>query len=608
MMFTVVFTGCGDDKYKDAHMVVLDSVENADGTYTHKATVDGVEVEEFDHTWHADPSEVHDEVKDSPAEYYTGTSPDTDAAVYIAHDIYYYPELDAERFSKVSYDGETEWVYYYTAEEYKDYIFSTLPLSGESVPEQMMHSEEEAYQNAVLHITQAGTYIIEGQWHGQIWVDLGDKDDTYADENAKVDIILNGVNVTCTVAPAFVAYSAYECDNEWESQESWTADADTSEAGINIIIADDTVNDFEGTNIFRILKTKYKDEEEVTDGAKAQKKQWKIDGAFYSYVSMNIDGESKGSGILNITSGFEGLGSEHHFTVNGGNLNIYSQDDGINVNEDGVSVLTINDGSVHILGGLGREGDGIDSNGYLVVNNGTLVTMANPGADSGMDSDCGTYVNGGTVLALGSTMDWAESSGDSETGQAAMNLSFAGSQNAVEAIIVTDTDGKVIFAYDPDKDEVTGSNARTYSGAIISAPGINVGGEYNVYICGDVYGTEVSGVYDTDTVTGFSEEAVQQCYMTAGELGYPGGAGGFGGQRPEGMEPPEGFRGQRPEGIELPEGFEGQRPEGMEFPEGFESQRPNGMNRLDEVQGEGITVFIMETKVNGFINVMDLNK
>ncbi len=105
---------------------------------------------------------AHDAVKNSPAEYYTGAEPETDAAAYIAHDVSYYPELDTSGFQKQRYDGETEWVYYYTAEGYTDYVFSTLPVQGSAVPEQMMHSESEAYENAVLHLTEPGTYVISG--------------------------------------------------------------------------------------------------------------------------------------------------------------------------------------------------------------------------------------------------------------------------------------------------------------------------------------------------------------------------------------------------------------------------------------------------------------
>lgn len=282
-------------------------------------------------------------------------------------------------------------------------------------------------------------------------------------------LILNGAKIDCTVAPGVVFYSVYECDSAWETRESYGAAVDT--------------------------------------GA-AQKKARKTDGAFYSYVSMNVTGGAEGSGVLNITSTFEGLDTELHLTVNGGNINIFSQDDGINVNEDGVSVLT---------------------------------------------------VNGGTVVALGASMDWAESDGSENAGQAAVNLSFSQRQSADEAIVITDTDGKVVFAYDPDKDEVAESNARWYSGAILSAPGLTVGGEYYIYIYvgGDVEGEEVAGVYDPDSVTGFTADAKQQCWTGTGTLGdFGGGPGGF---------------------------------------------DPNG----GDATGEGEVVFSLSEKVNGFTGVRD---
>ena len=39
------------------------------------AMLDGKTVPEYDYVWHADPFTVHDEVKNAPAEYYTGTKP-----------------------------------------------------------------------------------------------------------------------------------------------------------------------------------------------------------------------------------------------------------------------------------------------------------------------------------------------------------------------------------------------------------------------------------------------------------------------------------------------------------------------------------------------------
>ncbi len=371
-----------------------------------KATLDGRAVEEYDYTWHADPSAVHGEVEDCPAEYYTGEAPDTKAAAYIAHDIFYLPELPEDGFRLIDYDGEREWAYYYADGENEDRIFATLPRLGSSLPKEMMSSEEEASSCPVLHIVKPGTYRLEGSWKGQIFIDLGDPGEAFSDEKAKVTVVLGGVSVDCgSVAPAFIARSAYEADGDWSSRSSGSSDVDVSRSsGVRVVIADGTVNSFSGGNVPRMLRTSLKSGQEGS-AVPVQKKARKIDGAFYSYVSMAIDGGEQGTGTLNIRSNtYEGLGSELHLAVNGGNLNIKAADDGINVNEDHVSVAVFNGGTTQIYAGLGAEGDAVDSNGWIVVNGGTLIACANPRSDNGLDSEDGTEINGGTVVALGSNM------------------------------------------------------------------------------------------------------------------------------------------------------------------------------------------------------------
>ena len=593
---------------EEIHTLVLSSENTASG-YTHSAKLDGQAVPEYDYVWHADPSADHGEVKNSPAEYFTGTAPTGEDRVYIAHDIIYYPLLDQSKFRQVNYDGEMEWVYFYEAPGYEQYIFSTLPSLRTGFPSQMMHSEKDSYDNAVLHITQAGTYKLEGNWHGQIRIDLGE--DAFDDPTQKVTLILNGVTVDCTVAPGVIFANVYECDNQWEDREKYSYLVDTTEAGANVVLADGTVNTVSGENVFRILRTKYK-EENSKDQYPAQKKKYKTDGAFYSYMSMNITGESAGTGVLNIHSVFEGLDTELHLTINGGNVNIYSQDDGINVNEDNVSVLAVNGGSLHICAGLGAEGDGIDSNGYMVIRGGTVISAANGnGADCGLDSDRGSYVLGGTVVALGGTMDWAESDETVQNAQVVLNMRFSGIQSADEAVIITDTQGNVVFAYDPDKDEVLGNNGRVYSGAILSCPGLEVGQGYHIYVGGNVTGTETSGVYDTDTVTGF-EGAVQQCYSGTAVGGFGGMNGNRfpGDQRPDKGDMPQGFQpGDMPQGFQPGESFQGngQRPEGNMDPGQmggfFGGQMGNGQTGATCTYDR---VFTMSKTVNAFSSVSDV--
>lgn len=379
------------------------------------ATLDGADLEIFDYTWHCDPSAVHDEVDAAPAEYYTGTKPDTDAAAYIDHELYYFPALEERNFRLVNYDGENEWAYYYTDGENSDYIFATLPQLGNSLPTQMMHTEAEAAENQVLHITQAGTYILQGEWNGQIWVDLGDKDETFTDPNAKVTLVLDEVDISCTVAPGLVFYSAYECDNGWEDTDEHNADVDTADAGVIVIIADGTENSVSGTNIFRMLKTKYKSNDD--EGAvKLQKKLRKTDGALYSYVTMNICGEPENTGILTVNSGFEGIDSELHLNFMGGNITVNSQDDGINVNEDDVSVVLFTDGTVTLNPAQGAEGDGVDSNGFVVLNNGMLSINGVVVPDSAIDSEDGIYYYGGSIFIDGVEQSYTAGDAFRETG------------------------------------------------------------------------------------------------------------------------------------------------------------------------------------------------
>ena len=373
-----------------------------------------------------------------------------------------------------------------------------------------------------------------------------------------VELILDDADITCTVAPAVLFLNVYECDGAW-SEETAKADVDTSAAGANLILeGENTVN---GAYVARI----YKDKE-------GEKKLWKQDGAIYSYMSMNV----YGPGALELNAENEGLDTELHLTINGGDIVIRSGNDGINTNEDNVSVTTINGGNVHILAGLGSEGDGIDSNGYLVINGGSVISSAHPAADAGLDSDRGSYIHGGTVIALGSTMDWAES----DSKQVTMNLQFAQYQAVGTAIAVTAEDGTEIFSYDPAADAVVGEHARQYMGAVISSPAFRQGDSYLVYAGG------AQMMYTgTDVKMG-----------PGGFGGFGGGFGGGKGQRPEGGKMPEGFGGQMPEGFtgEMPEGFEdfgGQMPGGFggempdnappegfggQMPEGFDGQMPEG--------------------------------
>ncbi len=418
-------------------------------------------------------------------------STDETAAVYIANDIVFYLEGQG-----IAYGEGTE------ADE---------------------HSQAEADAHTVVHITQPGTYTLSGSLSaGQVAVDLGE--DAEEDPDAVVTLILNGVDITCAVAPAVIFYNVYECGST--DTETAVKDVDTSAAGANVVIADGTVNNVTGSYVARIYKPDSvelnEDGTEVVDS----KKLHKYDGAFYSKMSMNVDGGEQGTGVLNITAENEGLDSELHLTVNGGNINITSGNDGINTNEDGVSVTTINGGTLNIqITGETGEGDGIDSNGWLVINGGTVITAAcSTSGDAGIDSDNGIYINGGTVAASGNMLDRIDGGG-----QPYVVFGFRQRQQGGTPVTLKAEDGSTAGEWTPFND---------FTYLVVSSPDLTEG-----------------------TYTLWSGDT-----QLAGAAGMTGGRG-MGGFRPDGAEPPEGF--EKPEGMEPPEGDPGQRPEKEHF-------QPNG--------------------------------
>lgn len=531
-----------------------------------------------------------------------------DLVATAAQEIPFQSRFDSETHISLSDDGilvdgspETDTVFtsrdiiYY---EDRDTYDSGNPY-GQGTAEDK-HTAEEAAAHTVVNITAPGTYRVSGTLSaGQLRIDLGE--DACDDESAVVELILDNADITCTVAPAILFLNVYECDSDW-STDTASSSVDTAAAGANLVL--EGQNTVSGSYVARIYKDKA-----------GEKKLWKQDGALYSYMSMNVFGP----GSLDLTAENEGLDTELHLTINGGSINIRSMDDGINTNEDSVSVTAINGGIVHIIAGLGSEGDGIDSNGYLVINGGIVVSSANPASDSGLDADLGSYINGGLVIALGSTMDWAESDSD----QVTMNLQFSSYQDSSDSIVVAYSDGTVAFAYDPTQDEILAANVRRYQGAVISSPNFRVGQNYEVYIGSTVSGTESGGMYNVLTVTGFTGGT--QMLYTGTDVGmghFSGGMGGhrpddFGGHAPDGEIPsmPDGEMPSMPDG-EMPSVPDGEMPvppdgEVPSMPDGeapaeFDGQeppqRPTGSSQAPDSAASN-TLFHMTDKVNAFSGV-----
>ena len=427
------------------------------------------------------------------------------------------------------------------------------------------HTQSDADAHTVVHITKSGTYVLSGKLsRGQIAVDLGD--DAKNDPNAVVTIVLNNADISCDVAPAVIFYNVYECGDKTE--ENATKDIDTSKAGANVIIADGSVNNVNGSYVARIYDPKTvqlnDDKTEVEDADKLHK----YDAAFYSKRTMNVSGGEKGDGILNINAENEGLDSELHLTINGGVINITSGNDGINTNEDNISVTTINGGTLNILcDGKTGEGDGIDSNGWLVINGGTVSAQAcATSGDAGIDSDKGIYINGGKVIASGNMLD--RIAGGEQT-YAVFN--FSTRQVGDSTYVLKNKDDKSVGEYAPTNDFIY------------------------LLIAGDELKEGDYTFWQGDT---------QLAAMSGGNIGGRPQMHNDGTQPPQMPDDKKFDTNQMPDGerLEMPKGERPELPDG-EMPQGERPEFHGGIGNADISNGETSTTFTIVKGGNQFSNV-----
>lgn len=310
-----------------------------------------------------------------------------------------------------------------------------------------------SFKEGVVRIIEEGTYIVSGVLKGKLHISTGDK---------VVKIILNGVYINSTIN-SLVFEDGYELiDTVIDNDPYVIRQYDFNNAGAQIIIADDSVNKLYGTE----------------DGKK--------NGAIFSNVTLHITGEEKGNGKLYVSSLKEGIEIYKHLCISGGYVNVAADDDGINSKTNKDSVIYIKGGKVLVNSGLGDKGDGIDGNGYIIVDGGEVISAAQPNADSGLDSNFGIFVNGGIVYAVGANMDMAEE----ESEQPTMNLIFEESVGETSCISIKDKNtGSEIIRYNANEEEfINGTTRRSYLAAIVSHPSFKKDNVYQVYMNGELLG------------------------------------------------------------------------------------------------------------------------
>ena len=351
----------------------------------------------------------------------------------------------------------------------------------------------------IINITKAGTYEFSGiLTDGQIAINANSI-------NGEVKIILNNANITCKNAPAIMVYS------KSIDKENCKVVISTAKNSTNTITGGKLKVSVEGwedqDDLLYYVDKGYNDEREYYE-------RYKYDGAISSDISLTFEGE----GTLNVTSTKkEGIEAKMNITFNSGVVNIVALDDCVNACTDKNSVITINGGTVIAnVSNDADEGDAIDSNGYLYVNGGTVYAFAHPGADNGLDSDLGTYINGGTVLSTGSMYESFQTQNNTQI----IQMQFSGEVSEGQDVVIVDENENAVFAFKTD---------RKISTFAYSSEDLESGKTYAVYT-----GTGVTGTTDDNNIY-TNIQKVDLSSMTKQEnssngMGMPGGQFGPGGQ------------------------------------------------------------------------------
>lgn len=268
------------------------------------------------------------------------------------------------------------------------------------------------------------------------------------------------------------------------------------------------------------------------DDALHSKGDLEIQGGQYSIASGDDGIHADGTvhivdGKIDITTSYEGI-EGINVIFDGGDINLISKDDGINVN-DSNGVLTINSGQIHI----NASGDGVDSNGMVKMTDGK-VTVDGPtnNGNGAIDYDGNFEVSGGTLIAVGSSgMAQVPNSGS----QNSLLMTYSTTQADNTKIVIKDSNNKEIVSYTPSKE---------YNSLAISAPELQKDNTYTIY-AGE---KEIVSFKLSDTITYLNESGV-----TTQPAGGPGG--GPGGMKNHGngnqMMPPNGME-DRQQGGQMP--------------------------------------------------------
>lgn len=152
--------------------------------------------------------------------------------------------------------------------------------------------------------------------------------------------------------------------------------------------------------------------------------------------------------------------------------------------------VTISGGKIVIINSQGRDADGIDSNGDILISGGEVyISLNGSGGNCALDygsENAGTCkINGGIVVAAGSSMMLEKISSGSE--QTSMVYVTNGAPESL--IVLTDSNGETVLSYEIPLE---------FTAVTISCPELKTGNTYTISI-GDISDeitiTEAAGTY-----------------------------------------------------------------------------------------------------------------
>lgn len=240
----------------------------------------------------------------------------------------------------------------------------------------------------------------------------------------------------------------------------------------------------------------------ISSGDTSEAKGFKSDGAMQIsggqlLIAATDDGlKSETSvtmigGSVNITGSAEGIEAPY-ITLAGGTVNIVSSDDCINATKgndvqgsDG-SLLTLS-GATVTLNTTG--GDGIDSNGDILMSAGTVVSQGPPSQpELGLDYNGTFNMNGGVLVVSGPASGNMIQGTSTSSGQYAVLVKMSSGLTAGTIFNIQNAAGTSLVTYAP---------VRSTYYVVFSSSALQSGATYKVFTGGSISGSTNTGGYHT---------------------------------------------------------------------------------------------------------------